>query len=149
MSQPKPVAKSLRAIAWIIATVLIVAPFVGLLWVPWYAKAAPKVAGFPFFYWYQLAWVPAIAVLSVLAYLLVGRPRGAGGASVAVSGGAGSAGGAGSGSGAGATREGPGGDGYGQPPAGGWYGDAPGDPPAGGTRGGSGTGSGSGTETKS
>lgn len=143
MSQPKPVAKSLRAIAVLIASVLIIAPFVGLLWVPLYSKAAPKAGGFPFFYWYQLAWVPAVAVLSVLAWLLVGRSRrGGGGAGVAASGGAGSGG-----AGAGGTRTEPASGGYGQPPAGGWYGEPPGAPPP--TASGPQAGGNSGTETTS
>ena len=33
-------------------------PFVGLLWVPFYNFAEPSLFGFPFFYWYQLTWVP-------------------------------------------------------------------------------------------
>jgi len=38
-------------------TVLILAPIVALLWVGSYAKATPKLWGFPFFYWYQFLWV--------------------------------------------------------------------------------------------
>jgi len=38
--------------------VLLLAPFVGLLWVPFYNRATPKLFGFPFFYWYQFLWVP-------------------------------------------------------------------------------------------
>ncbi|MGX1473587.1 UNVERIFIED_CONTAM: hypothetical protein RKD50_002395 [Streptomyces canus] len=37
--------------------VLLLAPTAGLLWVPMYAGAEPRLAGTPFFYWYQLAWV--------------------------------------------------------------------------------------------
>ena len=43
---------------------LLLAPFVGLLWVPFYADAYPRLFGFPFFYWYQFAWVPATALLT-------------------------------------------------------------------------------------
>jgi|HubBroStandDraft_3_1064219.scaffolds.fasta_scaffold321986_2 hypothetical protein len=32
-------------------------PYVGLLWLPFYAKAAPEIWGIPFFYWYQFLWV--------------------------------------------------------------------------------------------
>jgi hypothetical protein len=107
-------------------TVLIVIPFVAMLWVPSYARSAPKLGGFPFFYWYQLVWVVGVAVLSVLAYLLIPqRRRGRGG------------------------PDGPAGDGYGQPPPGGWYGRPPGNEPgsAGGTQ--TGPGSTSGTEATS
>ena len=44
-------------------------PLIGLLWVPIYAKATPELFGFPFFYWYQLAWVPVSVALTVLVYL--------------------------------------------------------------------------------
>jgi hypothetical protein len=30
----------------------------------------PVLGGFPFFYWYQLMWVPIVAILSAAAYLL-------------------------------------------------------------------------------
>ena len=47
---------------------LLLLPFVGLLWVPFYNRLEPSLFGFPFFYWYQLAWVPASMLLSWLAY---------------------------------------------------------------------------------
>ena len=37
---------------------LLLLPFIGLLWVPFYNGTLPTLFGFPFFYWYQLAWVP-------------------------------------------------------------------------------------------
>ena len=49
--------------------VLLVLPFVALLWVPLYAKKGPELFGFPFFYWYQFAWVIVAAALTVLVYL--------------------------------------------------------------------------------
>jgi len=48
--------------------VLLLAPFIGLLWVPFYNYPLPELFGFPFFYWYQLAWVPITAFLTWLAY---------------------------------------------------------------------------------
>ena len=48
--------------------VLLLLPFVGLLWVPFYNFSAPGIAGFPFFYWYQLAWVPITALLTWIVY---------------------------------------------------------------------------------
>jgi hypothetical protein len=36
---------------------LLLLPYIGLLWLPFYAKAQPRLLGFPFFYWYQFAWV--------------------------------------------------------------------------------------------
>ncbi|HZD37596.1 MAG TPA: DUF3311 domain-containing protein [Actinomycetes bacterium] len=48
---------------------LLLLPFIGLLWPPFYAKDAPRLGGFPFFYWYQFAWVLATALLTALVYL--------------------------------------------------------------------------------
>jgi hypothetical protein len=47
---------------------LLLLPFVGLLWIPFYNFKDPVLLGFPFFYWYQLAWVPVTAVLTWIAY---------------------------------------------------------------------------------
>ncbi len=47
---------------------LLVIPYIGLLWVPFYNFSEPSLFGFPFFYWYQLAWVPITAFLIWIAY---------------------------------------------------------------------------------
>jgi len=36
---------------------LLVVPFVALLWVPFYNSIEPTILGIPFFYWYQFLWV--------------------------------------------------------------------------------------------
>jgi len=56
---------------WLLITVLLLAAILGSLWVPLYARAKPMLGAFPFFYWYQLALVPAVAIVSWLAYLLL------------------------------------------------------------------------------
>ncbi len=48
--------------------VLLALPFIGLLYPPLYATKDPELAGFPFFYWYQFAWVIVTAALTVLVY---------------------------------------------------------------------------------
>jgi hypothetical protein len=53
-----------RKIMW----VLLLVPFVGLLWVPFYNFQEPALFGFPFFYWYQLVWVPICSLLIWLVY---------------------------------------------------------------------------------
>jgi len=58
--------------------VLLLLPFVGLLWVPFYNCNWPRLFGFPFFYWYQLAWVPVTAVLTGAVHRVQGRWCGAG-----------------------------------------------------------------------
>jgi hypothetical protein len=47
---------------------LLLLPFIGLLWVPFYNMREPELFGFPFFYWYQLAWVPITAFLTWIVW---------------------------------------------------------------------------------
>lgn len=42
---------------------LLLLPFLGLLWVPLYDMEQPALFGFPFFYWYLFAWVPVTSLL--------------------------------------------------------------------------------------
>jgi hypothetical protein len=37
---------------------LLIPPYVALLWVGSYDFGAPSLFGIPFFYWYQLLWIP-------------------------------------------------------------------------------------------
>jgi hypothetical protein len=55
---------------WIAITVVLAASLIATLWVPFYNHLTPALGGFPFFYWYQLMWVPIVAILSAVAYLL-------------------------------------------------------------------------------
>lgn len=54
--------------------VLLLAPLL-LLWVSHYNRIEPTLAGIPFFYWYQLAWVGITAALTGIVYLLDRRDR--------------------------------------------------------------------------
>ena len=47
---------------------LLLVPYVGLLWIPFFNRTQPELFGFPFFYWYQLAWVPVTSLLIWLVY---------------------------------------------------------------------------------
>jgi hypothetical protein len=47
---------------------LLILPFIGLMIVPFYNIAEPSLFGFPFFYWYQLAWVPLTSILTYLVF---------------------------------------------------------------------------------
>ncbi len=51
---------------------LLLLPYIGLLWVPFYNTKLPEFLGFPFFYWYQLAWVPLTSLLIFIVYRSVG-----------------------------------------------------------------------------
>ena len=52
---------------------LLIVPFIALLWVPLYNRPLPELAGIPFFYWYQLVWVPLTAAILYVAYVADGR----------------------------------------------------------------------------
>jgi hypothetical protein len=55
--------------------VLLAVAIIGTLWVPIYARSMPALGPFPFFYWYQLIWVPMTAVLLWICYLLLRTKR--------------------------------------------------------------------------
>lgn len=44
-------------------------PFVAMMWVPFYNRVEPELAGIPFFYWYQLAWIVIGAAILLPAWL--------------------------------------------------------------------------------
>ena len=48
---------------------LLALPLLGLLYPPLYATRDPELAGIPFFYWYQFAWVIVSALLTLTVYL--------------------------------------------------------------------------------
>jgi hypothetical protein len=50
---------------------LFVVQFLVALWPPFYNRVEPTLCGFPFFYWFQLAWVIASAVLTGIVYFAV------------------------------------------------------------------------------
>jgi putative solute:sodium symporter small subunit len=52
---------------------LLLVPCVGLLWVPFFNRVEPEFFGIPFFYWYQLAWVPISAILTGIVYARTSR----------------------------------------------------------------------------
>ena len=62
-----PTNKTLIAIA----SVLLAIPIIALLWVGSYSRETPKLAGFPFFFWYQFLWVFICAGCTYAAHRLV------------------------------------------------------------------------------
>jgi hypothetical protein len=55
MSEHNDEHKPVRPVIW--ARLLLVLPFIAMLWVSSYDSVEPSIAGVPFFYWYQLLWV--------------------------------------------------------------------------------------------
>ncbi|MBF6589726.1 MAG: DUF3311 domain-containing protein [Ktedonobacterales bacterium] len=48
---------------------LLLIPFIATLWMPFYAREQPELAGgIPFFYWYLFLWVILSALLTALVY---------------------------------------------------------------------------------
>lgn len=68
MTQPGRPSRS--PVIWAVVTVLLAVGVAGTLVVPLYARTGPKLGAFPFFYWYQLVWIPLVAILGTIAYLL-------------------------------------------------------------------------------
>ena len=52
---------------------LLLVPFVALAFPPIYAHDGPELLGFPFFYWYQFAWVPLSAGITYVVYRALRR----------------------------------------------------------------------------
>ena len=55
----------------------LVLPFVATLWVPFYNRAEPSLAGVPFFYWYLFLWIVLCAALIGVIYFATREKRGA------------------------------------------------------------------------
>ena len=54
-----------------LALLALAVPIVLPLLVSTYARVEPRLAGIPFFFWYQFALIPVSAVLTFVAYRLV------------------------------------------------------------------------------
>jgi hypothetical protein len=52
---------------------LLLVPFVAMFWVPSYNRIEPEWGGIPFFYWYQLLWIPIAAGLTLIVYFATHR----------------------------------------------------------------------------
>jgi hypothetical protein len=62
---PREKVQTARYRAWYL---LLIPPYVGMLWVPFYNRIEPRVGSFPFFYWYQFAWIGISAILTAVVY---------------------------------------------------------------------------------
>jgi uncharacterized protein DUF3311 len=57
-----------RKFAFPAVNLLLLVPLIGVLIPAIYNRRDPVLLGFPFFYWYQLLWVPLSVVLTVIVY---------------------------------------------------------------------------------
>lgn len=70
---PTPVPSRRRGRPRLAAALLLV-PVLGLFAVPLYDRDGPRLLEVPFFYWYQLAWIPLSVVCMAAAALLLPLP---------------------------------------------------------------------------
>ncbi|MGC8537739.1 MAG: DUF3311 domain-containing protein [Candidatus Micrarchaeia archaeon] len=59
----------------VIAAILIIIPFIAYLALPLYNTEFPEVYGLPFFYWYQIIWLPISGALFYIAAVLIDSGR--------------------------------------------------------------------------
>ena len=52
---------------------LLLVPFLALAFPALYARDEPELWGFPFFYWYQFAWLVGTSLITWLVYVLTRR----------------------------------------------------------------------------
>jgi len=62
---PETKVQSKRSRWWLL---LLTLPYLGLCFPQMYARATPALWGFPFFYWYQFAWVVLSSALMGIVY---------------------------------------------------------------------------------
>lgn len=59
-------ATAKRRKAWLYLLLLV--PFVVLCAVPYFNRVEPRLFGLPFFWWFQLMWIPLSAGLTAIVY---------------------------------------------------------------------------------
>ncbi|MEO9057182.1 MAG: DUF3311 domain-containing protein [Ktedonobacteraceae bacterium] len=52
------------------ALILLIIPFIVLLWPPFYNYDQPEFISIPFFYWFQLLWIIITAILTAVLYFI-------------------------------------------------------------------------------
>ena len=57
-----------RRASW--ALILLIVPFIVLLWPPFYNFDQPEFLSLPFFYWFQLFWIVLTAILTAVLYAI-------------------------------------------------------------------------------
>jgi len=57
-----------RKASWTL--ILLIVPFIVLLWPPFYNYNQPEFIGIPFYYWFQLLWIIITAILTAVLYLI-------------------------------------------------------------------------------
>jgi uncharacterized membrane protein YhdT len=63
-----PMPQHRKSRLWLL---LLTLPYFALCFPALYARATPTLLGFPFFYWYQFAWVVLTSILLGMVYKLL------------------------------------------------------------------------------
>ena len=62
------VPRQRRGINFRPVNLLLLVPLVAVLVPPFYNRVTPRLGGLPFFYWYQLLWVPLSVIFTYIVY---------------------------------------------------------------------------------
>lgn len=74
MSSPDvPTRGPARSGPYVITGILLAIAIVVPLFVPAYSHDEPRLAGMPFFYWYQMMWIPITSGLVGISFWLVSK----------------------------------------------------------------------------
>lgn len=65
--------RSARRRYWLLILALLAPAVVIPLWVPLYDRVDPKLGGFPFFFWFQIAMIGVAVVLTSLALVVAAK----------------------------------------------------------------------------
>jgi hypothetical protein len=57
------------------ANFLLLIPLIGTLVPMFYNRDHPRLGGMPFFYWYQLLWIPISVTITYIVYRTTGERR--------------------------------------------------------------------------
>ena len=72
-SSDVPTRGPARSGPYIITGILLAIAIVIPLYVPAYSFDEPRLAGMPFFYWYQMMWIPITSALVGISYWLISK----------------------------------------------------------------------------
>lgn len=63
-----PPARETRHFNFRLVNLLLLIPLIGTLPPMFYNSVSPRIGGMPFFYWYQLLWIPISVTLTYVVY---------------------------------------------------------------------------------
>jgi hypothetical protein len=69
--QNSPSAGSAHKRRWLLPLIFI--PFLPVLYVPFFNRLDPTLAGIPFYYWFQMLWIPISAAITYVVYLATNK----------------------------------------------------------------------------